>query len=86
MGGPRLTMDDAQSPLSEAQREKIKLRANYINGIALAFVVAAALTIPLSVAGNVLHPAIGIPFAGLCFFVSLRLHLLAQDVLEDLCR
>lgn len=84
--GERLVTSEKREPLTEGRREKIKLRANYINGIALAFIVAAALTIPLSVAGNVLHPAIGIPFAGLCFFVSLRLHLLAQQVLEDLDR
>lgn len=84
--GEGLETIQKREPLSEGRREKIKLRANYVNGIALAFVVAAALTIPISVAGNVLHPAIGIPFAGLCFFVSLRLPLLAQQVLEDLDR
>ena len=63
-------------------REKIKLRAASINGIANAFVVAGAPTIPLSVATDTLEAAFGIPFAVLCFAISLRHHLLAQDSLN----
>ncbi|MFD2236243.1 hypothetical protein [Aureimonas populi] len=83
-----MTAEEGVQPrkLSEGAREKIKLRATYVNGIANAFIVAAVLTIPLSMLSDMLHPASGVPFSALCLFVSLRPHWLAQGALDGLDR
>lgn len=70
--------------VTDAQKEKIKLRAAYVNGMANAFVVAGALTVPLAVATNSLPPAFAAPFSFVCFGVSFRLHIIAQGVLDGL--
>lgn len=74
--------------LPEAQREKIKLRATYINNLAVGVFVAGVLSPIIALATQEHEPIYSIPLsvliALLCMAVSFALHLRAVEHLSEL--
>lgn len=80
-------MGEEVSGLSEAQREQIKLRAAYMNGVAIGLVMVGGLSIPTAIllnADNVLEQVIAAVFALGSAALSPYLHLEATRILKRL--
>jgi hypothetical protein len=61
--------------------EQIKLRANYLNGLAIAFFAVGGIAPVLS---PIVHDAWTVPVAVVCAVISLALHLWATMELREL--
>ncbi|MRG55352.1 hypothetical protein GF108_07125 [Phyllobacterium sp. SYP-B3895] len=73
--------------MKESRRERIKLTANYGNGIALAFIVVGGLAPMFATASG--SPASGFPYKTFVFFLlcamfSFLIHQKAKDILNHL--
>ncbi|WP_185985040.1 amino acid transporter [Aureimonas mangrovi] len=80
---------EERSPKTEAEREQTKLRATYLNGIAIGIFLVGGLSVPSSI---LLSPAAGgsiaipLAIALFCFIVSPALHWTARISLKELDR
>jgi hypothetical protein len=76
--------------LTEAGRERIKLRANFLNGIAIATFAVGTLgalsKAHLEMSADVWVIAVGVAFAAVCLLVSGILHFVAYRHLKELDR
>jgi len=76
--------------LTDAEREQIKLRATYINNIAVGVFIAGVLSPVITLATQENEPAYSLPLsilvAFLCMAVSFALHLKAVEHLSELGR
>ncbi|MGS1095131.1 hypothetical protein ACVCNR_11170 [Aquamicrobium terrae] len=74
--------------ITEAQREQIKLRANYINGLAIGTFTAGALSPIIALTLHEGPTNQSLPLASfvacLCFVASFVLHLKAVEQLSEL--
>ena len=74
--------------MTDAEREKIKLRATYINNIAVGVFVAGVLSPIIALATQENEPPYSLPLsvfvAFLCMAVSFALHLKAVEHLSEL--
>jgi hypothetical protein len=82
-------MDEDVPGLSEGQREQIKLRATYLNGLAIGLVLVGGISLPTTIAFNARSPA-ELLIAGslflFSFVVSPYIHWIATKVLGGLDR
>ena len=82
-------MDEQLSGLSEGQREKIKLRATYLNGLAIGLVLVGGISLPTTIAFNSRGPS-ELLIAGSLFLFSVGIspyiHWIATKVLGGLDR
>lgn len=77
-------------PLTDAGREQIKLRATFLNGIAIAtFAVGTLTTLAralLDISEGHAGLAVGITFSLVCFVISWAIHIVAYRHLRELDR
>lgn len=76
--------------LTDAQREKIKLRANYVNGMAVGTFTTGALSPIIAFAiradSGDSHVQLSLLITVICFALSVALHLRATEALTELDR
>ena len=75
--------------LSEGQRERIKLRATYLNGLSIGLVLVGGLSLPTTIAFNAQTPSELLIAASLFLFsfvASPYIHWIATKVLGGLDR
>jgi hypothetical protein len=82
-------LDEKLSGRSEGQKEQIKLRATYLNGLAIGLVLVGGISLPTTIAFNARSPS-ELLIAGslflFSFVVSPYIHWIATKVLGGLDR
>ena len=82
-------MDERTAGLTEGQREQVKLRATYLNGLAIGLALVGGISLPTTISFNARNPS-ELLIAGslflFSFVVSPYIHWIATKVLGGLDR